>query len=73
MEVVFRPLVPNNFEHWQVFHDDAQIIRFMNNLQEFVDYKVDWREEGGENLEMGKLRSFREINFQRTCSIRENI
>jgi hypothetical protein len=23
MEVVFRPLVPDNLEYWQVFHDDA--------------------------------------------------
>ena len=23
MEVSFRPTVPDNFEHWQVFHDDA--------------------------------------------------
>jgi len=38
-----------------VFHDDAQIIIFTNNLQEFVDYKADWREEGGENLEIKEI------------------
>jgi hypothetical protein len=31
MEVVFRPSIPNNFEHSQVIHDDARVLRFLNN------------------------------------------
>jgi hypothetical protein len=52
MEIIFRPLVVNNFEHWQVFNNDAQIIRSMNNLQEFAQYEVDWRSEYDENLKV---------------------
>jgi ribonuclease HI len=48
MEVIFRPSIPDNFKHWQVFNDDKQILRFMNNLQEFSDFEVDWKEEGHE-------------------------
>jgi hypothetical protein len=45
LEIIFRPYVPNNVEHWQVFDDDAQIIRFINQLQEFVENDINWREE----------------------------
>jgi hypothetical protein len=34
MEVVFRPSVPNNFDHWYIFHGDAQILRCFDNMQE---------------------------------------
>jgi ribonuclease HI len=40
MEVLFRPSVPDNLEHWQVFEDDDQIIRFMENSKEFTDSQV---------------------------------
>jgi hypothetical protein len=40
MEVLFRPSVPDNLEHWQVFEDDNQIIRFMENNKEFIDSQV---------------------------------
>lgn len=45
MEILFRPYVPNNFEHSQVFRDDTQIIRFLNNLQEFSKNQVNWQGE----------------------------
>jgi hypothetical protein len=41
MEVLFRPYTPNKLEHWQVFEDDNQIIRFMeNNKKEFTDSQI---------------------------------
>jgi len=40
MEIIFKVSTPDNCEHWQVFNNDAQIIRFMNNLQEFAQYEV---------------------------------
>jgi hypothetical protein len=40
MEVLFRPSFPDNLEHWQVFEDDDQIIRFMENSKEFIDSQV---------------------------------
>lgn len=42
MEVTFRPLMQNNLENWQTFHDDAQIVRFLNNLQKISNYGVNW-------------------------------
>jgi hypothetical protein len=41
LEIIFRPSIPNNVKHWQVFDDNAQIIRFVNNLQEFVENEID--------------------------------
>jgi hypothetical protein len=32
LEIIFKPFVPTNVEHWQVFDDEAQITRFINNL-----------------------------------------
>jgi ribonuclease HI len=51
MEIVFRPSILDNMDHWQVFNDDKQIIRFMNNLQEFSGFKVGYKEEGHEYKE----------------------
>jgi hypothetical protein len=42
MEVVFRPSVPDNLEHWKVFDDDAQILRFMQGTKEFSDSQVNF-------------------------------
>jgi ribonuclease HI len=45
MEVLFRPSVPDNLEHWQVFEDDDQIIRFMENNKEFTDTQINFLAE----------------------------
>ena len=44
-EINFRPSVPNNLNHWQVFKDDKQIINFINNMKEFLDFQVSFQEE----------------------------
>ena len=31
VEVLFRPSVPDNQDHWQVFDNDAQIIAFLQH------------------------------------------
>jgi ribonuclease HI len=41
MEVLFRPSIPDNLEHWQVFQDDNQIHRFMENSREFEEIRYD--------------------------------
>jgi hypothetical protein len=45
MEVLFRPSIPDNLEHWQVFEDDDQIIRFMENNKEFTDTQINFLAE----------------------------
>ena len=35
MEIIFKPSVPENSEHWQVFNDEKHVIHFLNNLDEF--------------------------------------
>ena len=42
MEVLFRPSIPDNLEHWKVFEDDDQIIRFMENSREFTDSQLNF-------------------------------
>ena len=46
MEIIFRPSVPDNVDHWQVFKDDKQVINFLNNMHEFSDFKIGHKEEG---------------------------
>jgi len=41
LEVVFKPLIPKNVEHYQVFDDDAQILR-LENSKEFFDSQVNF-------------------------------
>jgi hypothetical protein len=43
MEVIFRPSIPDNLEHWQVFNDDAQILHFLHSLKEFSENQVNWQ------------------------------
>ena len=45
LEINFRPSVPNNVEHWQVFKVDEQILRFIHNVDEFQNFKVNDQEE----------------------------
>jgi hypothetical protein len=51
LEIIFRPSVPNNVDHWQVFRDDKQILRFIHNVQEFSDFNVSYKEEGKDYVE----------------------
>ena len=48
LEIRFRPSVPENMEHWQVFRDDEQILRFIHNVQEFSNFNISFQEEGKE-------------------------
>jgi ribonuclease HI len=56
MEVIFRPSILDNMEHWQVFDDDAQILRFMENNKEFSDSQVNFLVESM-NLEVVNLHN----------------
>jgi hypothetical protein len=40
LEIIFRPSVPNNIDHWQVFKDDEQVLRFIHNVKEFSSFNV---------------------------------
>ena len=46
MEIIFRPSVPDNSKHWQVFNDEKQAIRFLNNLDEFENFWISSKEDG---------------------------
>jgi hypothetical protein len=51
LEIIFRPVVPDNIDHCQVFKDDEQILRFIHNVKEFSDFNVSYKEEGKEYVE----------------------
>ena len=46
MEVIFRPSVPDNVEHWQIFNEENQVIRFLKNMEEFSGFKVGYNLQG---------------------------
>ena len=48
LEINFRPSVPNNMEHWQVFCDDEQILKSIHNIEDFSNFNVNFQEEGKE-------------------------
>ena len=45
MEVIFRPSVLDNVDNWQVFDDDKQVIKFLNNVEEFTGFHISEEEE----------------------------
>jgi hypothetical protein len=55
LEIIFRPFVPDNIDHWQVFKDDEQVLRFIHNVKEFSDFNVIYKEEGKEYVEEDNL------------------
>jgi ribonuclease HI len=46
VEVIFRPLVLDNMDHWQVFDDDKQMVKFLFHIHEFSDLGISLKEEG---------------------------
>jgi hypothetical protein len=46
----------DNLEHWQVFEDDDQIIRFMENSKEFTDSQINFLADSM-NLEVVNLQN----------------
>jgi ribonuclease HI len=52
VEVIFRPSVPDNLNHWQVFEDDKQVINFLTHMHEFSDFGIDTIKEGCNFREM---------------------
>ena len=45
LEINFRPSVPDNMEHWQVFQNDEQILRFIHNVEEFSNFEVNFQKK----------------------------
>jgi hypothetical protein len=45
MKNILMPMIPDDFEHWQDLENDLQIMKSINNLEEFMKYDIDWREE----------------------------
>ena len=45
VEVRYRPSIPDNIKHWQVFEDEEQMKRFLETLGEFSNMEIDACEE----------------------------
>jgi ribonuclease HI len=46
VEVIFRPSVPDNMNHWQVFDDDKHVIKFLTHMHQFSDFGINTIKEG---------------------------
>ena len=51
MEIIFRPPISDNSEHWKFFNDANQVIHFLNNLDEFENFQISSREDGSDDHE----------------------
>ena len=69
VEVLFRPSVPDNQDHWQVFDNDAQIIAFLHNTDNFQNCNVNLEDKVNnlslQDVEVMKLAIPLEKNFNR--------
>ena len=45
IEVRYRPSIPDNIKHWQVFEDEEQMKRFLETVGEFSNMEIDAKEE----------------------------
>ena len=45
IEVRYRPSIPDNIKHWQVFEDEEQVKRFLKIVGEFSNMEIDSCEE----------------------------
>jgi hypothetical protein len=41
VEMLYKPLVPNNISNWKVFEGDEKIISFLTNQDNFKDLTID--------------------------------
>jgi hypothetical protein len=49
VEVNFRPSIPDNLEHWQVFYDEKKILWFLQNEGEFSETQINLLNEEGKS------------------------
>lgn len=50
IEVLYRPRVPDNINHWQVFNDDEQLKEFMACAGDFAKILFEGSEHGGKPI-----------------------
>jgi hypothetical protein len=68
VEVIFRPSVPDNMNHWQVFDDDKQVIKFLTHMHEFSDFGINTINEGcnyTENVDNVRTPPRRVVSLER--------
>jgi ribonuclease HI len=68
VEVIFRPSVPDNKNHWQVFEDDKQVIKFLTHMHEFSDFGLNTMNEGcnyTENVDKDNIPPRRIVSLER--------
>jgi hypothetical protein len=68
VEVIFRPSVPDNKNHWQVFEDDKQVIKFLTHMHEFSDFGLNTVNEGcnyAENVDKVNTPPRRIVSLER--------
>jgi hypothetical protein len=68
VEVIFRPSILDNKNHWQVFEDDKQVIKFLTHMHEFSDFGLNTMNEGcnyTENIDKVNIPPRRIVSLER--------
>jgi ribonuclease HI len=55
VELLYKPLVPNNISNWKFFEGDEQIIIFLTNQDNFKDLAIDDEEFQENSMERGPM------------------
>ncbi len=58
VEMLYRPSIPDNVLHWQIFEDDDQVKRFLKIVDEFSSTQID---SENQNLEVPKTPIVEEL------------
>lgn len=73
IEVRYRPSIPDNIKHWQVFEDEEQMKRFLETIGEFSNMEIDADEEEGEIEEISKGNWEEKVVGNRVLQLKGNI
>ena len=44
IHIKYRPSIPDNIKHWQVFEDDQQVQKFLECVSQFSESQIDEEE-----------------------------
>ena len=57
IHIKYRPSIPYNIKHWQVFEDDQQVQKFLECIGEFSESQIDEEEESFESPDKASYKN----------------
>ena len=69
----YRPSIPDNIKHWQVFKDEEQMKRFLETMGEFSNMEIDVDEEEVESEDTSERNWEEKVAGNKVLQLNGNI